>query len=163
MVAGPRSRRYRASMPAVRPRRDRASAALAVVLLFWSSCTSPPRTGDALPPEFAAVLRAYEAAWQAHDAEALTALFTEDGWVLSNQREPVHGHTAIAERYAKSGGPLSLRSLHWERQGDLAIILGAYAHEPGAPDSGKFTLTLRRGEHGGWRILSDMDNVNTRR
>jgi ketosteroid isomerase-like protein len=135
-------------------------------LLLAASCQSPPRGGAApseqLPVELAVVLRAYEVAWQAHDAAALAALFTEDGWVLSNGRPPVHGRAAIAERYAGSGGPLALRSLHWERQGDLAIIVGAYGRQVGGPDAGKFTLTLRRGDDGRWRILSDMDNGNAR-
>lgn len=132
-------------------------------LLLAASCQSAPRgAGGDLPDEFAAVLRAYEAAWQAHDAAALTALFTEDGFVLSSGRPLVQGHEAIAQRYARSGGPLALRSLYWEQQGDLAIVLGAYSREVGGPDVGKFTLTLRRGEDGSWRILSDMDNGNAR-
>jgi len=49
-----------------------------------------------------------------------------------------------------------------ERRADLAIILGAYGRERGGPDSGKFTLTLRLGADGQWRILSDMDNGNSR-
>ena len=117
--------------------------------LTLASCATPPgRASDALPARFEAILRSYEAAWQARDAAALTDLFTEDGWVMSSGRPPAHGHDAIAKRYQGSGGPLALRCLHWEQQGDLAIILGGYGRSRGKPDSGKFTLTLRRGEDG---------------
>lgn len=147
-----------------RPQRSCSVRAACWALLGFASCAAPPEaTGDLLPPEFETVLRDYEKAWQARDAAALTALFTDDGWVMSSGRPPVRGHAQIAERYAGSGGPLALRSLHWERQGDLAIILGAYGPRPDAVPSGKFTLTLRRGRDGRWRILSDMDNGNARR
>lgn len=136
---------------------------LAPALLLCAVCAAPPGSGAAeLPPELERVLRDYEAAWEAHDAAALAALFTEDGWVLSSGRPPVHGRAAIEERYANSGGPLALRSLHWERRGDLAIILGGFARVRGEEDAGKFTLTLRRGSDGRWLILSDMDNGNSR-
>jgi ketosteroid isomerase-like protein len=114
-----------------------------------------------LPPELARVLRDYEAAWQAHDAAGLAALFTEDGFVLSSGRPPVRGRAAIEERYATSGGELALRALHAEVNGPLGIIVGGYGRSPGGPDLGKFTLTLRRGDDGRWLILSDMDNGNT--
>lgn len=136
--------------------------ALAASCTLAACATSNERGQEALPQDLARVLRDYEAAWQAKDPIGLAALFTEDGWVMSNGRPPVHGRDAIAKRYANSGGPLALRSLHWERRGNLAIILGAYARAPGDPDLGKFTLTLRRDSAGSWRILSDMDNGNSR-
>lgn len=147
-----------------RQRWHRSSRGLcAALLLALGSCALPSGRGRGKPPaEFVNVLRAYEAAWQARDAAALTALFTEDGWVMSSGRPPVHGRAEIAERYKNSGGPLALRCLHWEQRGDLAIMLGAYGPGRGKPDSGKFTLTLRRGSDGRWLILSDMDNGNTR-
>ncbi len=57
---------------------------------------------------------------------------------------------------------LSKRALHWERRGGLAIILGGDARAAGEEDVGKFTLTLRRSGDGRWRLLSDMDNDNSR-
>ncbi|MCK5943393.1 MAG: DUF4440 domain-containing protein, partial [Planctomycetes bacterium] len=131
--------------------------------LTSSGCVAPRahEAGDAdLPADLERVLRDYENAWQARDAAALAALFTDDGWVLSSGRPPTHGRAAIEQRYAGSGGPLALRSLHWERVGDLAIIVGGYAPTREEQDRGKFTLTLRRGADGRWRILSDMDNGN---
>jgi len=137
--------------------------ALFAALVVLPACVVPTERGaETLPPDLERVLRDYETAWQARDADALAALFTADGWVMSSGRPPVTGRAAIAERYAGSGGPLALRSLHWERRGDLAIILGGYARERGEPDVGKFTLTLRSDPAGRWQILSDMDNGNSR-
>lgn len=145
----------------VRPRHRCGAAAL---VLLSGACAAPSSRGaEALPPGLERVLRDYETAWQARDAAALAALFTEDGWVLSGGRPPVHGRAAIEERYAGSGGPLALRSLHWEQNGDLAVIIGGYAPARDEPDEGKFTLTLRRSPDGVWRILSDMDNGNAPR
>lgn len=115
-----------------------------------------------MPLEFARVLRDYEQAWTARDADALAALFTEDGWVLSSGRPPVHGRDAIRSHYAGAGGPLFLRALAWERRADLGVLIGAFAVREEAEPVGKFTLTLRRAADGNWQILSDMDNGNSR-
>ena len=122
-----------------------------------------PLPSVALPAPLDRVLRDYETAWRAEDETALATLFTEDGFVLSGGRPPIRGRDRIEARYADSGGPLVLRALAYEIEGSIAYIVGAYAREAGEPDIGKFTLTLRRGDDGTWRIFSDMDNGNTRR
>jgi ketosteroid isomerase-like protein len=115
-----------------------------------------------LPPELDRVLRDYERAWQARDAAALAALFTEDGFVLSSGQPPVRGRAAIRERYATSGGPLALRALAFATEGKTGYIIGAFGGKPGEPDSGKFVLALHRGADGRWLIAADMDNSNRR-
>ncbi len=115
-----------------------------------------------LPPELDRVLRDYERAWQGRDAAGLAALFTEDGFVLSNGKPPVRGRAAIREAYAKSGGPLALRALAFTTEGKVGYIIGAFGGKPGDPDWGKFVLALRRGDDGRWQIAADMDNENRR-
>ena len=115
-----------------------------------------------LPPELARVLRDYEAGWQKGDAAALANLFTEDGFVLGQGRTPVKGRAAIQKLYTRSGAPLSLRALAYQTSGNVGYIIGGYGAEPGKPDDGKFTLTLRKAEDGRWLIVSDMDNSNRR-
>jgi len=115
--------------------------------------------GDSLPPEFQRVLRDYEEAWRSHDAEALTSLFTEDGYVLSDRSAPHHGREAIRLAYANAGGPLFLRALSAERDGDFGAIVGLFRHADSAPDAGKFVLLLRREADGRWQIRADMDNA----
>lgn len=140
-----------------------AACALACALL-WPAVApglaqSDPPTVD-LPPELDRVLRDYETAWRARDADGLAALFTEDGFVLSGGRPPAVGREAIRERYRGSGGPLWLRPFAFSKEGDTGWILGGYRGTESGGDGGKFTLTLRRESDGRWYIVSDMDNGN---
>jgi len=126
--------------------------------------TSPPAEPSVtLPPELARVLTDYEAAWSKKDAAALAALFAEDGFVLPNGSTPVRGRSAIQKHYTGHGGPLSLRAIAYATEGGVGYIIGGYTDTAGKPDTGKFTLTLKKGPDGRWLIMSDMDNANRRR
>jgi ketosteroid isomerase-like protein len=116
-----------------------------------------------LPAPLGRVLADYEVAWQNRDAHTLAALFAEDGFVLSNGAPPVRGREQIARHYAGAGGPLALRPLAFATDGSIGYIIGGFARHKGEPDTGKFTLTLRRSSEGRWLITSDMDNGNTHR
>jgi ketosteroid isomerase-like protein len=128
---------------------------IAVLLLATAEASLPSVT---LHADLDRVLRDYEHAWQAHDPAALTALFAEDGFVMSNTVPPVRGRAAIRDHYAKAGGALALRALAYETHGPVGYIIGAFGREAGGPDSGKFILALRRGDDGRWLITADMDN-----
>jgi len=117
----------------------------------------------ALPPELDRVLRDYERAWTGRDPEALSQLFTEDGFVLSNGKLPVRGRAAIREAYAKAGGSLALRAFSYSVDGSTGYIIGAYAGAKDGPDIGKFVLALRKGSGGRWLIAADIDNTNASR
>ncbi len=122
-----------------------------------------PLPSVTLPAELARVLTDYEEAWHKKDAAALAALFAEDGFVLPSGRAPVRGRDAIQKHYTGQGGPLALRALAFETGGSAGYIIGAYAGQKGSPDEGKFTLTLKKDAKGRWLIMSDMDNINSRR
>ena len=122
----------------------------------------PGEASVALPPELARVLTDYEAGWKAGDAAALSSLFAEDGFVLSNGQAPVKGRAAIRKLYTSNGAPLSLRAFAFATHGDVGYIIGGYSQERGKLDEGKFTLTLRKSADGRWLIVSDMDNSNRR-
>lgn len=113
-----------------------------------------------LPAELGRVLTDYEAAWRARDADALTALFAPDGFVMAPGGPPARGRDAIRAYYEGRGGPLSLRALAYAAEGDVGWIVGGYSAAPELPDGGKFTLTLRRGADRRWLIVTDMDNGN---
>jgi ketosteroid isomerase-like protein len=113
-----------------------------------------------LPPELARVLTDYERAWSKGDSAGLAELFAEDGFVLSRENPAVRGRTAIGRFYSGPGGPLSLRAIAFATEGSVGYIIGGYSDRPGAPDHGKFTLTLRKGASRRWLIVSDMDNGN---
>ena len=114
----------------------------------------------ALPPALDRVLRDYERAWRARDPAALAALFTDDGFVLSGGRPPVHGRAAIAAHYAGSGGALHLRAVAYAADDTVGYIIGMYGATATEPPMGKFVLALRRAPGGAWRIAADMDNPN---
>jgi len=140
-----------------------ASAWMLAAVLSGSApeaAPAAPLPSIALPPELARVLTDYEAAWGSRDAAALARLFAEDGFVLSGGKPSIRGRAAIEEAYKGSGGPLSLRALAFAAEGNVGYIIGAYTHTKGAPDDGKFTLTLKKGTGGRWEIMSDMDNGN---
>ena len=115
-----------------------------------------------LPPELSRVLRDYEAAWGQRDAAALARLFADDGYVMANGGPPVKGRAAIEKHYTGAGGPLSLRAFAYAADGSVGYILGGFTSQSGAPDAGKFTLTLRKDAGGRWLIVSDMDSPNRR-
>lgn len=115
-----------------------------------------------LPADLARALSDYEKGWRTGNAAALAELFAEDGFVLPNGKEVVKGRSAIQKLYTSNGAPLSLRAIAYATHGDVGYIIGGYGAEPGKPDDGKFTLTLRKGADGRWLIMSDMDNPNRR-
>jgi ketosteroid isomerase-like protein len=152
---------------------SRVAAGVVAMLICWTaacSSTSSLRASDSgngvaaieLPPDFDRVLRDYERAWRARDAQALAELFTEDGFVLSNQHLPVRGRAAIATAYAGAGGELWLRAMSHARDGELGHIVGLYGYVPDEPARGKFVLALRRAEDGRWLIAADIENRNAR-
>lgn len=122
-----------------------------------SAARVAPAAPDVLPPELDRVLRDYERAWRAHDADALAALFADDGFVMSDGAPPVRGRDAIRAAYAGAGGALDLTPIGHRTSGDSGFIVGTYRHGAGAPEAGKFTLALvKDGDR--WEIASDMDN-----
>lgn len=120
-----------------------------------------PLPTAALPAELDRVLRDYEKAWRTRDANGLSQLFADDGFVLQGGKPPVRGRAAIARAYAgQGGGALTLRALAFATQDTVGYIIGAYAYGDSTGDVGKFTLTLKRARGGRWLIFSDMDNAS---
>lgn len=137
-----------------------ALLAIAAPVRAQQAPPTDPMPSAELPPALDRVLRDYEQAWEARDAEALAALFTKDGFVLRPGHPPVRGRRAIEKAYQNAGGPLHLRALAFEYAGTVAYIIGGYRANPEGPDSGKFVLTLRKMQDGQWLITADMDNQN---
>lgn len=123
-----------------------------------------PLSSVVLPTELDRVLRDYERAWQAGDAAAVAALFTTDGFALSNGKPAVRGRDAIRAVYQGAGGPLRLRALAYAVQDTVGYVIGAYRYggDSTGLDTGKFILALRRAAGGQWLIAGDMDNTNRR-
>ena len=121
-----------------------------------------PLPSITLPDALDRVLRDYEKAWEGKDPAGLAALFTEDGFVMSNGKPAVRGREAIRAAYANAGGPLALRALAYSTDGNTGYIIGGYGGRDDRGDTGKFILALRRDKEGKWLIAADMDNSNRR-
>jgi len=134
-----------------------AAALLAAAPLTAQSAADAPLPSVELPDAIERVLRDYEAAWGAGDADALANLFHPEGFVLSGPGRHVRGRDAIRERYANAGGALLLRAVAWEADGDVGYIIGAFGYEEGR-DLGKFVLALKRMDDR-WYIMADMDGA----
>lgn len=130
----------------------------AIAACFLVAATVAAQPSVKLPPALDRVLRDYEAAWRAHDPNKLASLFSEDGYVLSPRKPPVRGRASIRETYAKSGGPLDLRAIHYETSGNVGYIIGEYGYGD-QKDVGKFVLALKK-VNGRWMIAADIDNGN---
>lgn len=115
-----------------------------------------------VPAEVDQLLRAYERAWAANDAQGLAALFAADGFALPSGQPPARGADAIRKAYSHGGGqPTSLRALEYRAAGELAYLVGAYGPAGQGRDFGKFVLVLRRID-GRWLIAADIENANQR-
>lgn len=137
------------------------AAGVVLMLSFELHSQAPqPLPSVELPQELARVLTDYENGWQSRDSEKLASLFADDGYVLPNGHPAVKGRAAIQTFYAGAGGPLSLRAFAFGEHGNIGYIIGGYSRKKGDPDTGKFTLTLRKSRDGRWLIVSDMDNGN---
>jgi ketosteroid isomerase-like protein len=115
-----------------------------------------------LPGDLDRVLRDYERAWRARDAQGLAALFVDGEVVMTNTGAQVRGRDAVRSLYEGSGGGLALRAVSFALGDSVAHILGAYSSAPGASDEGVFVLALKKGVRGQWLISADLDRANRR-
>jgi len=111
-----------------------------------------------LPADLDRVLRDYERFWRSGEAEALAALFVEDGLIVRSGAW-IRGRAAIQEAYRSASGPLRLRAIEYAADAGVGFIVGAYGYGEQLPveDTGMFVLTLRRAVDGHWLIVSDLD------
>ena len=109
-----------------------------------------------LPAELNRVLRDYETHWRARNGEALSQLFTDDGFIA---RGPwIRGKDAIRTAYSQSsGGDLRLRAVGFATSDTVGYIVGAFRYGESPNDGGKFILALRRARGGDWKIAADLD------
>ncbi len=134
---------------------------LAAVLAAGPVAAQPLPTVD-LPPELERVLRDYETAWAANDADGLARLFTPDGLALPSGQAPARGTDSIRKAYSGGGGqPTTLRPVEYRISGDMAYVVGGYGPAGKGVDQGKFILVLRNID-GRWKIVADIENMNMR-
>jgi uncharacterized protein (TIGR02246 family) len=137
-------------------------SALSLGLLLAACREAAPASDPRARRAIEAALSRYVAASNQGDAEALTALYTEDAVLLPPDHAPVHGRDAIAEFWRQgTDSGLEVRTLRVEVDGSVGYLVGQYnlpstAEEPA--DSGKYLLCLRRQRDGSWKLSADIWN-----
>ena len=101
-----------------------ASAVLSSAAAAQDAIDTVPLPSVDLPPVLERILRDYEVAWQSGDAEALSALFTPDGFVPTG-RGWARGPAAIQAAYADASGGLQLRAHGYAMVDTVGYIVGA--------------------------------------
>jgi len=115
---------------------------------------------------------AFMAAANAGDAEAVAAVYADDGALLAPNLPPQKGRDAIKAFW---GGFLDVYTVRFEvasdtieGRGDLAYNQGRYRFSavpkakgaPGVADEGKFIEILRKQPDGSWKYVLDMYSSN---
>ncbi|UCC48430.1 MAG: DUF4440 domain-containing protein [Gemmatimonadota bacterium] len=125
---------------------------------------------EALGEAFAAVQAEYKAAYEAGDAAALAALYTEDATRYPPSAEVISGRAAIEQEFAEafattSGRQITITQTDMGGSGKLAYSIGTYSYsyqvegvaEPVA-DEGEWMVVSKLGEDGTWTIYAHLWN-----
>jgi len=138
---------------------------IALALLALASILPRPMVAQAgdVRAEIRKRDQAWEKAYNAGDAAALTALYTKDAQVMAPGAETASGPAAIQAYFAedvKGGAKNALTLEDLVSFGDYALETGKYvatSAEGKHLDHGKF-MTLYKKTDGGWKILRDTWN-----
>lgn len=107
---------------------------------------------------------AYNAAFNAGDAAACAAFFTEDVMLLPPGEPMTRGRAAFEETYRSrikenTGGTHTNELIDYGVAGDMAYQVGAYAIEDSdPPEKGKFVNILMRQADGSWKVKVSIFN-----
>lgn len=118
---------------------------LLVSIAGLAGCRSVSAHPDGDRARVEAVLRAYEGAYNAHDAAALARVHATDCGDYVPSGEPIVGREAL-ERFESSG--------------DVAWAVGRWSTSNGTVSTGvgRFVLALRRNTAGAFEIVVDLNN-----
>lgn len=119
----------------------------------------------------AAIEQSIMAAFEAGNADAIAAAYTEDALLLPQGHPPIEGRAAIAEAYRATLAEyeMSLDAVIEELEvlGDWAWMRGRFEHTytskaDGAATTvqGKYLVIVRRDPDGVWRYHRDAFNLN---
>jgi uncharacterized protein (TIGR02246 family) len=139
-----------------------ALAMIALTLALPLPAVAQAAGGD-LRAEMGKLDRAWEKAYNAGDAAALTALYTKDAKVMAPGAETASGSSAIKAYFTadvKAGARNALTQEDVTSFGNYALETGKYvatSAEGKHLDHGKF-MTLYKKTDGGWKIYRDTWN-----
>ncbi len=143
-------------------RRD-ALMAIGIVVMLTIGATGVAQSGD-----LKATIMAADAAWSAAfakgDAKGVAAIYSADGQVLAEGRDPVTGTAALTtfvQSVLDEGvGSVTLTTLEVVGQGRSATEVGSYVMKDKSGkeiDHGKY-MELWRLEKGAWKLHRDIFN-----
>ena len=115
--------------------------------------------------DFADLSETWEAKYNAGDAAAVAALYTEDGWVMPPNTEAAHGRQAIQTKIeqdlaANEGSTLAIESVESGKDGNVGFARGTYTFtdaDGNVIDRGKW-VEVRKKVAGQWLIHCDIWN-----
>ena len=152
----------------------RPSAFVLLVTISLAACsvqTQVVRESDeaAVRDTLAALAGRFSRAYEAGDAAAMAALYTDDAVLLPNRATEVVGREAIEAYWALPDGERitahAITPLAIEVDGDVATDYGTYTvsgeanGEAWGPGLGNYLIVWRRGADGRWRMHLDMWNA----
>ena len=142
----------------------RRIAATLVALVLALPLPALAQGGEAnLRAEIEKMDRAWEKAYNAGDAAAVTALYASDARVMPPGAEAITGTSAIRKLFdadVSQGAKIALKMVDVVGFGDYALETGTLvvtSHDGKHLDHGSFT-TLHRKVGGGWKIQQDIWN-----
>ncbi len=130
-------------------------------LACLAACRAVDFRRDDDRPRVEAVLRAYESAYNAHDAAALARVHATDGGYYVADGEPIVGREALERFWSRSSGSgLALTLERFESSGDVGWAVGRWSTSKGTESTGigRFVLALRRNAAGAFEIVVDLNN-----
>lgn len=139
---------------------------VATLLSLIGCATAPPAATAATEARSESALQAliveHDRAWNAHDPDAMTALFVEDGSLITPGGKQVEGHAALRALFA-SPGPTKQSTSSTELDGvrflspDLALLDATQTLSSALPamDGAQARLVaVARGVGGTWRFVA---------
>ena len=142
--------------------------------LAFSQTTNPSTGPEEAPERFVEAKRAIDKgnaqwieAWEKGDAEMLTAIFADDGVILSRNGRIIKGHQQILEREKEAMQSVmrpikvSVITVNVWLDGDTAYETGKYKYEHTendrpATEEGRYVTIWKRQDDGSWKLSMDM-------
>ncbi len=140
----------------------------------FSQTKSPSAIPEAASERFVEAKRAIDRgnaqwieAWEKGDPEMLTAIFADDGVILSRNGRLIKGHEQILEREKEAMHSVtrpikvSVITVNVWLDGDTAYETGKYKYESTesdkpAAEEGRYVTTWKRQGDGSWKLSMDM-------
>jgi uncharacterized protein (TIGR02246 family) len=145
-----------------------------VIRRCWrrAAAQAPQTAAPADTPSINDLRSGYQAAFNAGDAAALAALFTDNAVSLPDHRAPIEGRAAIQQdfqnQFAQVSGNIQIMPVDTEINGETAYERGTYsmtvtpkaAGSAPMTEDGKYIVILKKQPNGSWLIQNDINNTS---